>query len=278
MKVRITAIAVGATLLGAVSAQAQITNVLATFGAGYVVAPGVSSDGYYVGPYSGTLQLPGHSATPVVFNCVDFFHDISAGQGWTATLTNLGTGAGIGTTDANSTTRLYGNATVDGTLVSALDVYRTAAYLTTLYPAIPSQNAATQAATIGIQSEIWQATTLFYPQAAPALSYYNPSYDPTAPANGTTNSQSTNHYFFNASLSANQLKSDILADKHRAGMDYYDWWVVTVQTQAMKDMKESPQELLIHLHTTPEPGTLVLLTTGLLGVVGTGVARRRRKS
>jgi hypothetical protein len=247
-------------------AQAPITNVSVVFGEGYISYPGVVSNGYYVGPYSGSVTLPGHTPLDVQFNCVDFFHDVSGAQTWTATLTNVGSGTGIGPTDATSTTRLYGNTVINSQTFSALDIYRTAAFLASTY-AVPSYS--NIAGTIAIQSEIWQATSSFYPQSG--SSYY------------ATQTTRTDHYTYTAPKTAAGLAADIVADRNVSTFDYADWWVVTIQGQANKDLKSSPQEFLIRIPgggggftSTPEPGTLTLLGSGLFAVAGAGYRRRRK--
>jgi hypothetical protein len=252
--------------LCSVPGQAQINNVSAWFKSGSVAPdPGVISHGptggsYYVGPYSGTLTL-GATTLPVIFNCVDFFHDVALNQRWTATLTNLGNGAGIGTTNANSATRLYGSVTVNSLAFTALDVYRAAAYLTSTYPAARSTN---KAATIAIQNEIWQMTSLFYPQIQGEASYY------------ATQSTRTDGYSYAASKTAAQLASDLYNYSHVANFDYSNFWVVT-SSNPSSDLKASPQEFIINKTiATPEPGTLMLLGSGMLSMLGGGFVRRRR--
>ena len=279
MRLRIGAVLLGMTLVAHAPVQAQITNVQSQFGAGNVAPdPGVIASGptggaYYVGPYTGTIKL-GSTTIPVVFNCVDFFHDVSNGESWVSNLINLGTGAGIGTTNANSLTRLYGNITVNSITFSALDVYRAAAYLTSTYPSAPSTN---KPGTIGIQDEIWEMTSLFYPQTQGESSYYK-ALDPTpgiADGSGTTR---IDGYSFSAPKTAAQLASDIYAYSNKAGFDYNNYWVVTT-SNPNSDSMASPQEFIINQTiSTPEPGTLALFGSGMVSLFGGGFVRRRRST
>jgi hypothetical protein len=274
-----TTLALGFAVLAALplSAQAPITNVHATFGSGNVPPdPGVITSGptggsYYVGPYSGTITI-GSTTNNVIFNCVDFFHDVSNSETWTATLVNLGSGTGVGTTDANSLTRLYGNISVSSQTFSALDVYRAAAYLVSTYSSQPSQH---QGATIGIQDEIWEMTSLFYPQLGGEHSDFQ-ALDTTPGTSDSHGTTRTDGYSFSAPKTLADLANDIYAYAHESAFDYGAYWVVT-SSDPNSDVASSPQEFLIRQTTsTPEPGTFVLLASGMVGVFGGGFARRRR--
>lgn len=91
----------------------------------------VSAFGYQVGPYNGIMGS-GTSAQSVFLYCVDAAHTSQPGEEWTANLTNLGTGIGIGT----------------NTRSADLTLYRQAAWLTTQYALHPE-------ATADIQATIW---------------------------------------------------------------------------------------------------------------------------
>jgi len=91
----------------------------------------VSAFGYQVGPYNGIMGT-GSAAQALFLYCVDVAHNSTPGEVWTANLTNLGTGIGIGT----------------NTRSADLTLYRQAAWLTTQYALHPD-------ATADIQATIW---------------------------------------------------------------------------------------------------------------------------
>jgi len=87
---------------------------------------------FYVSPYGGVLLSSNN--TPVVLNCVDFFHEVSLGQDWWAYKTIL-TAADLSLTRFNN-----------------LQWYMEAAYLTQQYGSNPGAN---PDKTIAIQAAIW---------------------------------------------------------------------------------------------------------------------------
>ncbi len=121
-------IATLALLAGVTTVSAAQSTVDMTFTNGGSLSGRFVDDGhYYVGDYSGTMD-----GTPVNLNCVDFFHDVSNGEVWTARTTNLATG--------NFSETYYKNQ----------QAYQEAAYLTTFFPGASNQD------TINIAYAIWR--------------------------------------------------------------------------------------------------------------------------
>jgi PEP-CTERM motif len=98
---------------------------------------GATAFGYYVGPYSGTIE-----GNPVTLYCDDFANEVYFGESWLANLTSLA-GSDL------SNTR-YGD------LPDALTLYREAAWLTTQYEINPNAYG-------DIQATIWQLFDLNAP-------------------------------------------------------------------------------------------------------------------
>ena len=107
----------------------------------------VTAFGYYVGGYNGQVGVA-PTQTSVVLNCVDFFHEVYAGQQWDANVSSLGSGSGVGYF----------------TRESDIDLYKQAAWLTVQYAGKSDYNVGQ------IQATIWN---LFKPASVtPASNYW----------------------------------------------------------------------------------------------------------
>lgn len=175
----------------------------------FVDGGSVAAFGFLVGPYNGIMGT-GSSAQSLFLYCVDFAHEVHNGEQWNANLTNLGTGAGIGT----------------NTRSADLSLYREAAWLTTQYALHPE-------ATGDIQATIWNLFGTM-PGVVPSSNYWF--------------TQAVSNY---------------------ASLDYGSFVVVT---DVNKALDSSAQEFIV---VTPEPASAVLLATGLLGIAGVAVRKRR---
>jgi hypothetical protein len=122
------AVSIAGLLIAAASARATLLPVT------FTGVNGASTFGYYVGPYSGTVN-----GNPVTLYCVDFAHGVFFGQSWQGNLTVLDGSSGLGNTR-------YGGAVG---LSNALTLYRKAAWLSSQYAGNPS-------AYEDIQATIWQ--------------------------------------------------------------------------------------------------------------------------
>ena len=252
MRFRSAAFAASLLIAGSVSALAQTTTVKITApsipGATAVTSGSATAGSYpagtpnfYVSPYAGLINYntATGTGTSVALNCVDYFHDVYIGDVWTANVTNLGTA-----TNAQLLNTRYGSLN-SGSLGTILQLYKQAAWLT-LQIDRPNPGATGSAdETRAIQSAIWSLFNNYDGQAALAPSYDDP----------TTVGNSSSWWAAQSALAENQLSA----------ADLQSFMILS-------DAAGAKQEFIIH--TTPEPGTVVLMLTGIIALLV--VMRRRR--
>ena len=240
-RLKVSSLVAGLSLVAAFSAQAQSTVVLTQ-----PYAPGggaVTAFGYYMSPYQGTVD-----GTLQRLNCVDFFHEAVLAA-WTAVQTNLG--AAIANNSLLSNTR--GGSSGAYTVAAALTIYQKMAWLTDQYPSNPASDPTLSTA---IQTAIWAigSNDLFH------------TYTVDVAANVVGNFLVTNLDPNSTGYWINQANLQYASQ----AVGYYDKFnIVTDVTHP------GSQEFL---YSTPEPGTLILLGTGLAAVIGRAGWARRRKS
>jgi PEP-CTERM motif len=246
MRFRIASTIAGLSLFAAAAASAQ-QPVTVTLTAPY--APGgsaVTAFGYYMSPYSGTVD-----GTQQRLNCVDFFHDVMIGDTWTAIQTNLGAAIAdnsllLNTRDGAVTNTLF-------TLSTALETYEKVAWLTSQYPTNPGSDPVLSTA---IQTAIWSISS-----NSPGDVYMT---DPLSKNDYVGTFTPNNSDLNTTGYWINQANTQF--DQQIAGF-YDNFYILT-------DRAGNLQEFV---YSTPEPGTFVLFGTGLLLVVGF-VSRGRRNA
>jgi len=229
-----------------IAGVAQAQTVTATVTAPY--APGgsavVSPFGYYMSPYSGTVD--GGPATR--FNCVDYFHEVLVGQSWTATSTNLGAMVtALQANDMPTLNALVGN-TRGGDIFppgDAVAMYQQAALLTTMFASNPG---ADPTRTSAIQTAIWAITS-------------GGAFTATGQSIGL-GSTGENTTSFWVDYAANNYASQ------SAG--FYD------QFNILTDVNHRNGGAQEFIYATPEPATMTLLATGFFAMGGFARGRRRK--
>ena len=217
MKLSRSVMLVGALLVfGSAAASAQQNLQFKSGGS-------VVYNGVYVGPYQAWVtSLPGQPVIDIF--CVDYAHEITYNQLWTANFTNLATG-NLGLT------RL-GYGLTGSALASVQARYEMTAWLASQFQTAPTSSWG------DIDYAIWNVTS----PGTPTLT--------SASAMWLARADSVQNY---------------------GTVDMSSWDVVTDVTAQGEN--GGTQEFLTHV-STPEPATLLLLGTGLLGLMAVGVTKR----
>lgn len=210
-----------ATAAGA-GAQDHPTTPVTLAGHGSTVSGNV-----YVGPYAAVLGS-GPGAPTVDVYCVDYLHESTVGDSWVAAITSLHDGADL-------------SATRFGSLEHALENYRKAAWLSTMFAVQPT------AVWGDIHATMWSLFTAEAP---------HPSDD---------------HFL--------AMANDFYA-AHTTGFDWGQYFVLSDVSHGDALHPDGNQEFVTAaavLHpdvtVTPEPISMTLVATGLAGIAAT----RRRK-
>jgi hypothetical protein len=218
-----------------------------------------------IGPYTGTITSGNPTIPQITLYCVDFSHEVSAGQTWTANVTDLGSA----TSDASlGDTRLLNTPLSSGGDNPALTGdsfarYSQAAYLASLFSswsdyatggADPLTYSGGSFATqqdvySGISAAIWTIMTYGFP--------------------GSFGGEITN----TALAAAMAAPFVTMAQTNYANFDLSGWSILT--DAAVVNGQPGTQEFLVRTTVTPEPQTYLLLLSGLIVVFAVSWWRRR---
>lgn len=202
-------------------------------------AGSVTNGGVYVGNYAGALKPAGTTSflPPVTINCVDFFHEVTIGQVWSVTAVNLATGNFAGT--------YYGSQ----------DKYQQAAYLTTMYAQFYTAPV-NRGEIAGIQHAIWNIVD--------GGGFGSKTFTQFTDPESADWTQCATLAFANKSTTG-ACTVDGVAYKSFNSVDYSSFVL-------LHPIAGSAQEMLT---TTPEPTSVALMGTGLIGLIP--LVRRRKR-
>lgn len=205
--------------------------------------------GYYLSPYTGTIQPTGGQTSTVALYCDDFNDDVTTGQTWSAYVTSV--------LSSNLSNTLFGVTNPNPSGPTGNTLYEEEAYLATQ---IQTNFAVNNLSAIqAIQDAMWVLTD-----------------SPTNPSNPVPNSNPMSSDVQNW-LNAAAADVTNYQGTGNSAVNYGDWYVLSDAN------KTNPhQEFLFYATSsdvfhTPEPATMALAGCGLLAVYFAG-ARRKKQS
>jgi len=269
MRSRIASVLFAASMLGAAPCALLAQPTSFTFKDG---GPNIAWN-FYVGNYHAYEGAVANNDVQTI-NCVDFYHGVAVPQTWSANLTNLAV-ATVGVT----------------TRFSSITLYKEAAYLTTQYAGKSNADVGT------IQAAIWHlfdGVNSMIGFNAGANNLDGVALNSLAPLSGASNTyqywinQATNAaganftgayamnftgYYVVTDVNACNAAADASYSAHNTaigvgGSCHND--AHSVQEFIMKDPSQSGGQ-----SSTPEPATLVLFGSGLLGIAGARIRRKK---
>jgi hypothetical protein len=248
---RIASFTVGLSLLAASASAQQTVQMNLTTPYAPLGSAVVSPYGYYMSPYGGTVG----SEKNLRLNCVDFFHDAVLNQPWTVFKTHLGAMAAA-VAGGNLAMLAYTRDGANGlyTAMEAVNIYKQVAWLTDQYATNPG---ASSTRTSAIQTAIWAIANNRPANAFTSLNQYI----------GTTSTSSTSD--LTTGYWIGQAQSQYLIQS----ASYYDKFYILTD-QNFKTATDGGHQEFIY-SSTPEPGTLTLIGTGVAALAAR--ARRRKK-
>jgi hypothetical protein len=210
---------------------------------------GPSMGNVYTSPYTGLVGAPGESTNQLATNgvattiiCDDFLTDVSVGQFWQATATNLSSLTGLTSPDL---TLKFGTT---GSAAAQQSAYMTLGFLAEQLVAVNQSTSAGATQAGELSFAIWAV------------------YDPAA-LNSISGAD-----LAGAQADLTEAQAAILLPGHNSPKDYAN---VTVYTAAPTGA--SQEFLVVDPASVPEPGIAALLAVGFLGLIVLAARRRRQR-